>query len=157
MQTASQGNTARPFTSPSEPLARTSPYVLAISSGKGGVGKTNVVINLAVEIQRRGLRVLVFDADLGLYETFRGYVGSYGLAGIPHHSLHLAGTVLQHSLDIGFAGLGLPQVPRGYQEYLVGPVAGPKLVYRNASLTGIHLNTWIPAFAGMTNTLRAIR
>jgi flagellar biosynthesis protein FlhG len=40
--------------------------VLAISSGKGGVGKTNVVVNLAVEIQRRGLRVLVFDADLGL-------------------------------------------------------------------------------------------
>ena len=62
----SLGNTARPFTSPCEPLARTSPYVLAISSGKGGVGKTNVVINLAVEIQRRGLRVLVFDADLGL-------------------------------------------------------------------------------------------
>ena len=66
MQSASQGNAARPFTSPCEPLARNSPYVLAISSGKGGVGKTNVVINLAVEIQRRGLRVLVFDADLGL-------------------------------------------------------------------------------------------
>ena len=64
MQTV--GNAARPITSPCEPLARTSPYVLAISSGKGGVGKTNVVINLAVEIQRRGLRVLVFDADLGL-------------------------------------------------------------------------------------------
>lgn len=43
-----------------------SPYVLSISSGKGGVGKTNAVINLAVEIQRRGLRVLVFDADMGL-------------------------------------------------------------------------------------------
>ena len=43
-----------------------SPYVFAISSGKGGVGKTNIVVNLAVEIQRRGLRVLVFDADLGL-------------------------------------------------------------------------------------------
>ena len=66
MQPASQRNTARPLVSPCEPLARTSPYVLAISSGKGGVGKTNVVINLAVEIQRRGMRVLVFDADLGL-------------------------------------------------------------------------------------------
>ncbi len=43
-----------------------SPYVLSISSGKGGVGKTNIVVNLAVELQRRGLRVLVFDADLGL-------------------------------------------------------------------------------------------
>ncbi len=39
---------------------------IAISSGKGGVGKTNVVANLAISLQRRGRRVLVFDADLGL-------------------------------------------------------------------------------------------
>jgi flagellar biosynthesis protein FlhG len=82
VQTASQGNTARPFSSPSKPLARTSPYVLAISSGKGGVGKTNVVINLAVEIQRRGLRVLVFDADLGLSNVpiLLGLVPQYNIA-----------------------------------------------------------------------------
>ena len=42
------------------------PRVLAITSGKGGVGKTNVVGNLAVACQRRGKRVLIFDADLGL-------------------------------------------------------------------------------------------
>ena len=42
------------------------PHVLSVSSGKGGVGKTNTVINLAVEIQRRGHKVLIFDADLGL-------------------------------------------------------------------------------------------
>ncbi len=82
MQTVSQGNTVRPFSSPSEPLARTSPYVLAISSGKGGVGKTNVVINLAVEIQRRGLRVLVFDADLGLSNVpiLLGLVPQYNIS-----------------------------------------------------------------------------
>lgn len=45
---------------------RCSPLVLSISSGKGGVGKTNIVLNLAVEMQRRGHRTLVFDADLGL-------------------------------------------------------------------------------------------
>lgn len=39
---------------------------IAISSGKGGVGKTNVVANLAISLQRRGKRVMVFDADLGL-------------------------------------------------------------------------------------------
>jgi flagellar biosynthesis protein FlhG len=42
------------------------PYVFSVSSGKGGVGKTNTVINLALELQRSGQRVLVFDADLGL-------------------------------------------------------------------------------------------
>jgi flagellar biosynthesis protein FlhG len=42
------------------------PRVIAITSGKGGVGKTNVVGNLAVACQRMGKRVLIFDADLGL-------------------------------------------------------------------------------------------
>jgi len=42
------------------------PKVIAITSGKGGVGKTNVVGNLAIACQRMGERVLIFDADLGL-------------------------------------------------------------------------------------------
>jgi flagellar biosynthesis protein FlhG len=40
--------------------------VLAVSSGKGGVGKTNVVANLAMALTRKGNRVLIFDADIGL-------------------------------------------------------------------------------------------
>ena len=42
------------------------PKVLAVSSGKGGVGKTNVVANLALALIRKGNRVLIFDADIGL-------------------------------------------------------------------------------------------
>jgi flagellar biosynthesis protein FlhG len=40
--------------------------VVAVSSGKGGVGKTNSVVNLAVAIQQQGKKVLLLDADLGL-------------------------------------------------------------------------------------------
>ncbi len=40
--------------------------VLAVSSGKGGVGKTNIVSNLAYALSKRGKKVLVIDADLGL-------------------------------------------------------------------------------------------
>jgi len=40
--------------------------VIAISGGKGGVGKTNVTLNMAVSLAQRGKRVLVLDADLGL-------------------------------------------------------------------------------------------
>jgi len=40
--------------------------VFAITSGKGGVGKTSVSINLAIALAARGKRVIVLDADLGL-------------------------------------------------------------------------------------------
>lgn len=42
------------------------PRVVAVTSGKGGVGKTNVVANLALALSRRGKQVIVIDADLGL-------------------------------------------------------------------------------------------
>ena len=47
---------------PLKPLGK----VVAVTSGKGGVGKTFVSANLAAALARRGMRVLVLDADLGL-------------------------------------------------------------------------------------------
>lgn len=46
--------------------ARRRTRVLAVTSGKGGVGKTFLAANLAAALARRGERVLVLDADLGL-------------------------------------------------------------------------------------------
>lgn len=40
--------------------------VIAVASGKGGVGKTHVSVNLAYQLARKGKRVLLLDADLGL-------------------------------------------------------------------------------------------
>lgn len=40
--------------------------VITVASGKGGVGKTNFVINLAVMLQRKGIRVAILDADFGM-------------------------------------------------------------------------------------------
>lgn len=40
--------------------------VIAVTGGKGGVGKSNVSLNMAVSMAQQGKRVLVFDADLGL-------------------------------------------------------------------------------------------
>jgi flagellar biosynthesis protein FlhG len=46
--------------------AGTKARILAVTSGKGGVGKTFFSANLAAALARRGERVLVIDADLGL-------------------------------------------------------------------------------------------
>jgi flagellar biosynthesis protein FlhG len=40
--------------------------VVAVTSGKGGVGKSNVTINLAVSLAQSGEKVMVMDADMGL-------------------------------------------------------------------------------------------
>lgn len=42
------------------------PLVFSITSGKGGVGKTNISVNLAYCLSRMGKRVVILDADLGL-------------------------------------------------------------------------------------------
>jgi flagellar biosynthesis protein FlhG len=46
--------------------AKGMPKVIAVSSGKGGVGKTNFVVNLATYISSLKKKVLIIDADLGL-------------------------------------------------------------------------------------------
>ena len=42
------------------------PRVIAVTSGKGGVGKTNIVGNMAVSLSRMGRQVVIVDADVGL-------------------------------------------------------------------------------------------
>ncbi|MDJ0782891.1 MAG: MinD/ParA family protein [Desulfosarcinaceae bacterium] len=56
--------------------------VLAVTSGKGGVGKTNIVANLGYALTKRGQRVLIFDADLGLgnLDVLLGIAPRYNLA-----------------------------------------------------------------------------
>ena len=40
--------------------------IITVTSGKGGVGKSNFVVNLAITLQKKGNKVLVFDADVGM-------------------------------------------------------------------------------------------
>lgn len=55
--------------------------VIAIASGKGGVGKTNLAINMGILFAREGKRVLVMDADLGLanINVILGVIPKYNL------------------------------------------------------------------------------
>ena len=74
--------TATHGTKPAAP-AGTSPRVICVTSGKGGVGKTNLTANLAHAFAASGQRVLILDADLNLanIDVLLGITPKYNL----HH------------------------------------------------------------------------
>ena len=61
---AANRKTNRPDKSPKKRMSNT--RVISVTSGKGGVGKTNIVANLGYAFARLGKKVLILDADLGL-------------------------------------------------------------------------------------------
>lgn len=50
----------------SAPLATRPMKTIALTSGKGGVGKSNIAVNLAITLAKRGAKVCILDADTGL-------------------------------------------------------------------------------------------
>ncbi|MCS7461877.1 MinD/ParA family protein [Paenibacillus doosanensis] len=55
--------------------------IMTVTSGKGGVGKSNFTLNFALALQKRGYKVLVFDADIGLanIDVLMGVSAKYNL------------------------------------------------------------------------------
>jgi flagellar biosynthesis protein FlhG len=98
------------------PVAQGSPCtkVITVTSGKGGVGKTNVVANLGVGLARAGKRVLVLDADLGLgnIDVLLGLVPRYTLEHVLSGSHHLSDIIIEGPAGIHVlpAGSGLPRL-----------------------------------------------
>lgn len=62
-----QADKLRKLTENKETIEHTTkPTVITVTSGKGGVGKSNFVVNLAISLQKSGKKVLIFDADVGM-------------------------------------------------------------------------------------------
>jgi flagellar biosynthesis protein FlhG len=90
------------------------PRVITVTSGKGGVGKTNVVANLAIALARTGKRVLVLDADLGLgnIDVLLGLAPKYTLEHVLSGARSLSEIMLEGPSGIRIlpASSGLPQL-----------------------------------------------
>ena len=74
-----------------QPRSVSKARVITITSGKGGVGKSNIAVNLAVQLRRLGKRVIIFDADMGLanVEVMFGAIPKYNLSDMIYHGKKL--------------------------------------------------------------------
>jgi flagellar biosynthesis protein FlhG len=87
--------------------------VIGVTSGKGGVGKTNIAANLAVLAARQGQRVLIIDGDLGLANVEI----VYGLRPRHHLGHLLSGDVtMREVLATGPAGVKVLPAGNGLQQ-----------------------------------------
>jgi flagellar biosynthesis protein FlhG len=79
------------------PATRPRRRIVAVTSGKGGVGKTNIVTNLAIALSRQGIRVLVVDGDLGLanVDLLLGIAPQYDLQDVILGTRALSDVVLE--------------------------------------------------------------
>ncbi|WP_291323366.1 MinD/ParA family protein [Desulfonatronospira sp.] len=78
------------------------PIVLSITSGKGGVGKTNISVNLALCLHKLGKKTLLLDADLGLanVDVILGLNPRLNLFHLFHENIDLQKIILP--TDYGF-------------------------------------------------------
>ena len=82
--------------------------VIAVTSGKGGVGKTSLSVNLAIMLSRMGKRVVVFDADFGLanVEVMLGIRPRYNLLDVIHNEKRIEEIITEGPNKIGFISGG---------------------------------------------------
>ncbi|MCR4868264.1 flagellar biosynthesis protein FlhG [Lachnospiraceae bacterium C10] len=82
--------------------------VITITSGKGGVGKSNLAVNLAVAFSNMGKRVIIFDADFGLanVEVMFGTVPKYNLSDMIYGGKSIEDIITAGPLGIGFISGG---------------------------------------------------
>ena len=82
--------------------------VLTITSGKGGVGKSNTAVNLAIQFRRMGKRVIIFDADFGLanVQIMFGVVPKHTLKDVIYGQMRMDSIIEKGPEGIGFISGG---------------------------------------------------
>lgn len=108
------------------PLAR----VITVTSGKGGVGKSNTSINLAIQFRKMGQRVIILDADFGLanIEIMFGTVPKYNLCDLIYQGKNIKDIISWGAGDVGFISggsgiVGMSNLSKEYLDYIIHNLA----------------------------------
>ncbi len=106
----------------SRPLSR----VITVTSGKGGVGKSNTAINLAIQFRRMGKKVIILDADFGLanIEIMFGAVPKHNLFDLIYQGKNIREIITWGPMEVGFisggSGIaGMSNLSRDYLNYII--------------------------------------
>ncbi len=105
-----------------KPLAR----VITVTSGKGGVGKSNTAINLAIQFRKMGQKVIILDADFGLanIEIMFGAVPKHNLCDLIYQGKNIREIITWGPMEVGFisggSGIaGLSNLNKDYLWYII--------------------------------------
>ena len=111
---------------PQRPLA----IVITVTSGKGGVGKSNTAINLAIQFRKMGQRVIILDADFGLanIEIMFGTVPKHNLCDLIYQGKNIKDIITWGPMEVGFisggSGIaGMSNLSRDYLNYIIQNLA----------------------------------
>ncbi|MGN0431631.1 MAG: MinD/ParA family protein [Lachnospiraceae bacterium] len=104
------------------PMAR----VITVTSGKGGVGKSNTAINLAIQFKKMGQRVIILDADFGLanIEIMFGTVPKHNLCDLIYQGKNIKEIITWGPMEVGFISggsgiVGMSNLSRDYLNYII--------------------------------------
>ncbi len=111
---ADQAETLRELMKQKTPATGKKTRIITVASGKGGVGKTNVAINIAIAYAQLGKKVIVMDADLGLanVNVVLGIIPKYNLYHLLRKQKNMRDIIMetQYGIDIVAGASGFSKI-----------------------------------------------